>query len=132
MSPVIVPVDPKILSILKLYERDKKIPLPYSKEIFLLECNIAGTSFLDLEEIEPGLKKGDLLIFKREIDNPVDELAILILNEKGLKLGYVPRVKNEVLARLMDAGKLIFGKLEDKSRVEEWLKLDIRVFLKDL
>ncbi|MEN8155059.1 MAG: HIRAN domain-containing protein [Acidobacteriota bacterium] len=129
---MIVPVDPKILSILKLYERDKKIPLPYSKEIFLLECNIAGTSFLDLEEIEPGLKKGDLLIFKREIDNPVDELAILILNEKGLKLGYVPRVKNEVLARLMDAGKLIFGKLEDKSRVEEWLKLDIRVFLKDL
>ena len=37
----------------------------------------------------------------------------------------------EVLARLMDAGKLLFGRLEAKSWVGGWLKLEIRVFLRD-
>ena len=35
-----------------------------------------------------------------------------------------PRAKNEALARLMDAGKLLFGRLEDKEWQGEWLKID--------
>jgi len=31
----------------------------------------------------------------------------------------------------MDAGKLLFGRLEAKSWVGGWLKLEIRVFLRD-
>jgi hypothetical protein len=33
---------------------------------------------------------------------------------------------------LMDAGKLLFGKLETKEWVEKWLKVTVRVFMKDL
>ncbi len=56
----------------------------------------------------------------------------MILNEKGEKLGYVPRQKNEVLARLMDAGKLVFGKAEKQEWVESWLKIDIRTYMRDM
>ena len=59
-------------------------------------------------------------------------LAILVLDLNGAKLGYIPRTKNEVLARLMDAGKLLYARIEAKVWLGEWLKLDICVLLRDL
>ena len=97
----------------------------------LLNCNIAGTTFLDLDEIEPELKKYQLLMLIREPKNENDDKAILILTEDGQKLGYVPKKKNEVLSNLMDAGKLLFGRLNKKTWVDTWLKLDVQVFLRD-
>lgn len=38
---------------------------------------------------------------------------------------------NEALANLMDTGKLLFGKLQDKSWKEKWLRLEICVFMQD-
>ncbi len=108
------------------------LPLPYIQEIFLLECHIAGTAYVDINKIEPDLHHGDLLAFKREPENAHDPLAIMIFEQKGRKLGYIPRAKNEVLARLMDAGKLVFGKIEGLERFEKWLKITIRVYMKDL
>ena len=35
--------------------------------------------------------------------------------------------QNEVLSNLMDAGKLLFGKLNEKTWVDNWLKLDVQV-----
>jgi len=57
---------------------------------------------------------------------------MLILTEDGRKLGYVPQEKNEVLSNLMDAGKLIFGRLVEKDWVDSWLKLDVQLYLRDL
>ena len=59
-------------------------------------------------------------------------MHILILTEDGRKLGYVPQEKNEVLSNLMDAGKLLFGRLNEKTWVDDWLKLDVQVYLRDL
>ena len=105
---------------------------PIVPSIELLNCNIAGTTFLDLEDIEPDLKKHQLLVLKRDPKNEYDDKAILILTEDGRKLGYVPQEKNEVLSNLMDAGKLLFGRLNEKTWVDDWLKLDIQVYLRDL
>lgn len=69
---------------------------------------------------------------KRENNNEHDELAIMILTRNSDKLGYVSRSKNEVLTRLMDSGKLIFGKIEDKCWKGSWLKLDIKIYLRDI
>jgi len=104
---------------------------PFAREIMLIECHIAGTSHLDLRGIEEALKPGDVLPLQREPDNAHDELAIEILDGKGHPLGYVPRAKNEALARLMDAGKLLFGRIEGEAWQGEWLKVDIRVFMRD-
>lgn len=105
---------------------------PFAREIFLIETHIAGTSHVPIREIEPGLAVADSLILRREPDNPHDPLAILILTEKGEKLGYVPRDRNEILARLMDAGKFLFARLESKEWQGDWLRVAARVFLRDL
>ena len=125
-------IDPALLALMHGSFGTDGALKPFAKEIFLLECRVAGTSHQPVKEIEPGLKPGGLLPFLREPANTFDTLAIRIHDEAGHTLGWVPKEKNEVLARLMDAGKLLFGRLERKSWVGGWLKLEIRVFLRDL
>ena len=132
MSQALVKIDPKYLEIIKGSLDNTGLPKPFVKEVELLSCNIAGTTFLDLEDIEPELEKDQLLVLKRDTKNEHDDKAILILTEAGRKLGYVPQDKNEVLSNLMDAGKLIFGRLVDKNWVDNWLKLDVQLYLRDI
>ena len=132
MSQAIIKIDPKYLEITRTSLDKTGLPKPFIQEVELLNCNIAGTTFLDLEDIEPKLKKHQLLVLKREPKNEYDDNAILILTEDGQKLGYVPQEKNEVLSNLLDAGKLLFGKLNEKTWVDNWLKLDVQVYLRDL
>ena len=107
------------------------LPMPFTKEIFLIACHVAGTGYRDVKAVEPELAIGNFLIFKREPKNSHDPLAIAVFDEKGRKLGYVPRAKNEILARLMDSGKFIFGKLVSKEWVDDWLKIEIKIFMRD-
>ena len=132
MSRAMVKIDPKYLEIIRTSLDKTGLPKPFVQEVELLNCNIAGTTFLNLEDIEPKLKKHQLLVLKREPKNEYDGNAILILTEDGQKLGYVPQEKNEVLSNLMDAGKLLFGKLNEKTWVDDWLKLAVQVYLRDL
>ena len=131
MSQAIVKIDPKYLEFVRTSLDEEGLPKPFVREVELLNCNIAGTTFLDLDEIEPELKKYQLLMLIREPKNENDDKAILILTEDGQKLGYVPKKKNEVLSNLMDAGKLLFGRLNEKTWIDTWLKLDVQVFLRD-
>lgn len=109
------------------------VPMPYLHEIFLIDCKVAGTGYVDgIEKKTASLEKGTLLTFRREPDNPNDSLAILILNENNEKIGYVPRAKNEIIARLMDAGKRIFGRVEEKWLVGEWINISVKVYLMDV
>lgn len=50
---------------------------------------------------------------------------------KGVKIGYVPRQDNAIFARLMDAGKLLFGKITEKEKKGAWVKIYIKVFLRE-
>ena len=132
MSQAIVKIDPKYLEIVRSSLNKTGLPKPFVQEVELLDCNIAGTTFINLKDIEPNLKKNQLLVLKREPKNEYDDKAILILTEDGQKLGYVPQERNEILSNLMDAGKLLFGRLDEKNWVGRWLKLDIQVYLRDL
>lgn len=104
---------------------------PFAREIMLIECHVAGTSHRDIKSVEPSLAAGAFLVLKREPDNPHDALAIMMFDQAGHHLGYVPRAKNEALARLMDAGKLLFARIEAKQWLGDWLKIDARIFLRD-
>ncbi len=57
MSHAIVKIDPKYLEIIRTSLDKTGLPKPFVQEVELLSCNIAGTTFLDLEDIEPELKK---------------------------------------------------------------------------
>lgn len=128
----IIPIDPSILELIHgAFGKDGNLQ-PFAREIMLIDCHIAGTTHVPIKEIEPDLKSGDTLVLKRETDNKHDKLAIVIIDAKGRKLGYVPKVKNEALARLMDAGKLLFAKLVRKEWKSDWLFMEARVYLRDL
>lgn len=106
------------------------VPKPFERDIFLFDTKVAGTSHVEgIEDLEPHMHVGDRLNFFRELDNPYDKAAIVIKNVDGVKIGYVPKQDNVIFARLMDAGKLIFGKITAKEMQESWLKIDIKVFL---
>jgi len=108
------------------------IPQPFGQQIFLVDAHIAGTTHIDdIDSVERYLTEGTKLNFLRENDNKYDPMAIIVKDDKDKKLGYIPRDKNEILSRLMDAGKLIYGTVYKKERIGKWLKITIRVFLSD-
>lgn len=108
------------------------IPEPFERDIFLFDTFVAGTSYVEgIEELEPHLKIDDELNFYREPDNVYDNKAIIIKNKNGVKIGYVPKADNVVFSRLMDAGKLLFGRITSKKQNGKWLKIEIKIFLKE-
>ena len=102
----------------------------FSKDILALECLVAGTSFRKLNDVEAALNKEVKLELKREPQNEYDHFAIALHFEKH-KIGYIPRDKNEVIARMMDAGKNFFATIQAKEWEGNWLKVEVRVYLKD-
>ncbi len=96
-----------------------------------METHVASTARRPLHEIEPTLAEGDHLVLRREPENPHNAHAIAVLTGGGEKLGYLPRDRNEIPARLMDAGKLLFARLESKSWLGNWLQLSARVMMRD-
>ena len=106
------------------------IPKPFERDIFLFDTFIAGTTYVEgIEELAPHLNPGDKLDFFREPDNHYDPKAIVIKNRDGIKIGYVPREDNTVFSRLMDAGKLLFGKITEKEMKGKWLRIKINIYL---
>ena len=106
------------------------IPKPFERDIFLLDTHVAGTTHIEgIDELEPYLKSGDRLNLFREPDNPYDEFAILIKTMDGVKIGYIPQKDNIIFARFMDAGKLFFGKITEKEKKGNWLRIKIQVFM---
>ena len=132
MDNALVKIDPATLALISGAFDQRGLPMPFTREIFLIETHVAGTTHVPIKDVEPVLSENDLLVFQREPDNKHDKLAIRIHDRDGHKLGYVPRDNNEILARLMDAGKLVFGKLHAKTWHGTWLKLKIQVFLREL
>jgi len=131
MEQSLAKIDPALLALMHNAFGPNGALQPFAREIMLIECHIAGTSHRDLKAVEPSLALGAFLVLKREPANPHDALAIMIFNEAGHHLGYVPRAKNEALAHLLDAGKLLFGKLEAKAWIGDWLKVEARIYLRD-
>jgi hypothetical protein len=133
MTQEIVKFDPGFVNILTAGFNGKGLAFPFITEIQLMECYVAGTTFReDIDEIEPELQKDDLLVLKREPDNEHDKLAIAIYDKGERRIGYIPQRKNEILARLMDAGKIVFGKIESKKWQSSWLNINILVYMRDM
>ncbi len=106
------------------------IPKPYERDIFLFDTYVAGTTHIEgIEELAQYLSVDDKLDFFREPDNYYDPKAIVIKNGDGVKIGYVPKDDNAVFSRLMDAGKLLFGKISDKEIKGNWVKIKIGIYL---
>ena len=103
------------------------LALPFSTELLLLETRVAGTGHYRASSLAEPLKPGEHLVLKREPENSHDKLAISIVSQDGVKLGYVPREDNSAIARLMDAGKTISAKVVTCDYIDIWTEIDITV-----
>lgn len=91
---------------------------PPPRSLFLIETHVAGLAYHQAMAALPDLAPGQTLMLRREPMNLHDELAIEVFRG-DLKLGYVPRFRNPVLARLMDAGKPLAAEVASVVRLDE-------------
>lgn len=122
----------KIISLIHGKGGSISLSNPFEREIFLFDTHVAGTNYIEgIQELGLYLKADEKLDFFREPDNPYDSMAIVIKNTNGVKIGYVPKADNVIFSRLMDAGKLLFGRITNKEMAGNWLKIGIKVFLQE-
>ena len=108
------------------------IPVPFQSKIVLIEdTRVAGTTHIrGIDEVVERLEVGAELRFEREPGNLADYWAIKVYAGDD-RIGFVPADCNEVLARLMDGGKALSGKLTGKEKLGTWNKLHMEVSLDD-
>ena len=105
---------------------------PFSRKIFLVSASVAGSYYVNgIHELVEKIKVDTKLHFVREPDNKYDDLAILVKDQNNNKLGYVPREKNPILARLMDAGKLIYGTVKTVNNDDSFINIEMEIFMDD-
>ena len=103
---------------------------PLITEIHLFDTFVAGTTHLTDPSVLEEIRIDDRLSLLRE-DNKFDSNAILILTADKKKLGYVPEKDNIILARLMDAGKMLAAKIKGIEKKGSFTKIVIGIYLVD-
>lgn len=102
-----------------------------NKSVLLLHTEIAGLPYYEGYELRFRLKDDQALQLRREPDNSYDPLAIEVYAD-SVKLGYIPRISNKVLARLLDAGVPLSARV---APVDDFYRayphVFIEVFLED-
>ena len=103
---------------------------PLKQDIHLFDTFIAGTSHLKDDTPLKEMKEGDELRLIRE-ENRFDDNAIMILDHKGRKMGYVPEKDNVIFARLMDAGKKLIARINTIHIRGTFIQVSIGIYLVD-
>ena len=127
----IISVNPDILMKSQDQQGLADLIKPLTREIYLFDSFIAGTSHLKDPDILKKAAIGDTLTLRRESDNRYDSNAILIMNQDGEKYGYVPEKDNIIFSRLMDAGKLLVAKISNIQPKGSFTMISIGIYLID-
>ena len=130
-------LNPKILDILErkgdiylIAEIKSIIESSGTTKVFLLNCQIAGTSYIeDIKYLEDDIYEQDELLLERESKNEFDKMAVVVKDKNKNKLGYIPKSKNEVVARVIDAGLKIYGVLKYKEWQDQCLILAMGIYV---
>ena len=97
-----------------LLQGSDEMPSPFSQEIYISRQSIVGMRFQGgADTLVNDLKPGDRIMLLREPENEYDEQAVMAVDGKGRKLGYIPRRENLVMSALMDHGKVFYGVIPD-------------------
>jgi hypothetical protein len=97
------------------------------KDIYLCNIEVAGTSYVDMNEVHNKLLEDNMLYLKRENNNVYDSDAIVIITPEGYVIGYVPKENNFILKNLMDKGKYLYGKIKEIS--DDYSDINIEIYL---
>ena len=104
---------------------------PLIKEIHLFDTYVSGTMFIDEKDVLEKLTNGQEVSLERE-KNKFDENAVAILTSDRKKIGYIPEEDSSIFARLMDAGKLLRGRISSIGSECGITKIVVGIFLVDV
>lgn len=130
METSIVKLSPELLALFAGQAGNNALA-PFTREVFLLDIVVAGTSYCEqIDEIYPLLSEGTVLKMQRNPQNKYDENAIGIYFNQ-VRIGWVPRTMNTIISRLMDAGKAFFCRVVglDTEDHGKWKKIDCKIFM---
>ncbi|MBQ1386589.1 MAG: HIRAN domain-containing protein [Erysipelotrichales bacterium] len=103
---------------------------PLKQEIHLFDTYISGTMNIPNPGVLSGLQTGEKLNLKRE-ESLYDDYRIIITKEDNTKLGSIPEQDNVVFARLLDAGKLLIGRVKEKKKAGYMEVIAIGIYMVD-
>lgn len=100
----------------------------FTREIFLLDIVVAGTSYCEnIEELAPQIQEGTMLRMLRDPHNKYDEMAIGIYLDNQ-RIGWVPMELNLIISRLMDAGKAFICRVTDVDwKNDRWFRIVAKI-----
>ncbi|MEN6467809.1 MAG: HIRAN domain-containing protein [Smithella sp.] len=92
-----------------------------------METYIAGWQYHLGDKVLKLLRKDTPLALLREPDNPHDNMAVAIYGV-GVMMGYIPRIHNTVIARMIDQNAPVKARVLRKHKIPHpWDKMEIRV-----
>lgn len=104
---------------------------PLIRQIHLFDTYVSGTMFIDEKDVFEKLSNGQEVSLERE-KNKFDENAVAILTSDRKKIGYIPEEDSAIFARLMDAGKLLRGRIQSIGSECGITKIVVGIFLVDV
>ena len=100
---------------------------PLFSEVHLFDTYISGIR--NPQELN-GVSPGDRLSL-RLTPSKFDDNEISFITDGGTKLGLVPEKDNLIFARLLDAGKMLAGKIENISLNGSFPRVTVGIYLVD-
>lgn len=102
--------------------------MPLARSMLVLDSRIAGFAYYHGSNCLQQLAVGDALTVLREPENSHDENAVA-LYWQGKQLGYVPRVSNRALSRLLDEGRRVQANIRVVDADSRWEPLYFEVYV---
>lgn len=97
------------------------------RQTILQTSPLAGFQYHAGRAIFPLMRVGDRLSLHREPDNPHDPRAVRV-DWRGVPIGYVPRLDNLDLARLMDRGVAVEARILHLEKARDpWRRVLIEI-----
>ena len=135
MEDLILKDTEQLAEALLLLSADGDLPLPFEEDIFLYGAPVAGVMYVpDYPAIFDSLEVGEEVRLVREPENEYDEYAVRLDVERDggfHKIGYIPRSHNRIFARLMDAGKYLYGKVRVAEYDDQYPRAVVKIYMKD-
>ena len=117
---------------------------------YFSDINVAGAGFInltisdkfaieflnninsDIKNNVDGIKDGESLVLRRTATDAADARAVSVETTSGTLIGYVPRRYGAVMARLMDAGKLLSAKFIGRDCDEQWTDITVAIEMREV
>lgn len=97
--------------------------------LILQTSPLAGFQHYAGPALFPLMQPGDALVLRREPANPHDPQAVRV-EWRGVQIGYAPRAENVDLARLMDRGTRVEGRILHLQRSRDpWKRVLMELYV---